>query len=167
MTVFFKCSLIEYTLKVYVLDGRDGATVKVYVLLTLRCCNKISGGSNFKEQGLILAHSWRDQGPSWRGRHRGSRVWTDHKAERKPEAGAGSNQGLSSNPPTPFSEAPPPKFSLPRKEPPAGNQGFVGEPVSPSYSEATVEGDSCLDRHLVTMVQIRPVNTEVGLPQTV
>lgn len=67
VTVFFKCSLIEYTFKVYVLDQRDGATVKVYVLLTLRRCNKISGGSNFKEQGLILAHSWRDQGPSWRG----------------------------------------------------------------------------------------------------
>lgn len=80
-------------------------------------------------------------------------MWTDHEAEKKPEAGAGSNQGLSSSPPTPFSEAPSPKFSLPQKEPPAGNQGFAGEPVSPSYSEATVEGDSCLDRHLVTMVQ--------------
>lgn len=79
------------------------------------------------------------------------------KRRKKTEAGAGSNQGLSSSPPTPFSEAPSPKFSLPQKEPPAGNQGFAGEPVSPSYSEATVEGDSCLDRHLVTMVQIRPV----------
>lgn len=61
---FFKCSLIENTFKVYVLDWKDGSTVKVYVLLTLRPCNEISGGSNFKEQGLILAHSWRDQSPS-------------------------------------------------------------------------------------------------------